>query len=148
MDETTYVPDQPPAPEVQPQPEPHAPSAPEAPPADLDGDDGAEGRSEPNPEYAAKRYVRQRDAEREHARLLQEQIQDALGKGASLQTGGHPLEGPGNFFTPAVLTGVDHTMDIMREESFGPVIGIMKVKDDEEAIRLMNDTDYGLTASV
>ncbi len=75
MDETTYVPDQPPAPEVQPQPEPHAPSAPEAPPADLDGDDGAEGRSEPNPEYAAKRYVRQRDAEREHARLLQEQIQ-------------------------------------------------------------------------
>ena len=80
--------------------------------------------------------------------LLQEQIQDALGKGASLQTGGHPLEGPGNFFTPAVLTGVDHTMDIMREESFGPVIGIMKVKDDEEAIRLMNDTAYGLTASV
>lgn len=80
--------------------------------------------------------------------LLQEQIQDALGKGASLQTGGHTLEGSGNFFTPAVLTGVDHTMDIMREESFGPVIGIMKVKDDEEAIRLMNDTDYGLTASV
>ena len=80
--------------------------------------------------------------------LLQEQIQDALGKGANLQTGGHHLEGPGNFFTPAVLTGVDHTMDIMREESFGPVIGIMKVKDDEEAIRLMNDTDYGLTASV
>ena len=80
--------------------------------------------------------------------LLEDQIKDALSKGANLLTGGHRMDGPGNFFAPAVLTGVDHTMDIMREESFGPVIGIMKVKDDEEAIRLMNDTDYGLTAAV
>lgn len=80
--------------------------------------------------------------------LLEEQIKDALSKGATLQTGGHRIESPGNFFAPAVLTNVDHSMNIMREESFGPVIGIMKVQDDEEAIRLMNDTDYGLTAAV
>jgi acyl-CoA reductase-like NAD-dependent aldehyde dehydrogenase len=80
--------------------------------------------------------------------LLEAQIKDALSKGATLLTGGHRLDGPGNFFAPAVLTGVDHSMEIMREESFGPVIGIMKVKDDEESIRLMNDTDYGLTAAV
>ena len=80
--------------------------------------------------------------------LLEDQIKDALSKGATLQTGGHRIDGPGHFFAPAVLTGVDHTMSIMREESFGPVIGIMKVQDDEEAIRLMNDTDYGLTAAV
>jgi acyl-CoA reductase-like NAD-dependent aldehyde dehydrogenase len=47
-----------------------------------------------------------------------------------------------------VLTNVDHGMSVMRDESFGPVVGIMKVKDDEEAIRLMNDSAYGLTASV
>jgi acyl-CoA reductase-like NAD-dependent aldehyde dehydrogenase len=80
--------------------------------------------------------------------LLKHQIQDAIIKGAVLQTGGHSIDGPGFFFTPTVLTNVDHSMEIMKEESFGPVIGIMKVKDDEEALRLMNDTDYGLTASV
>jgi acyl-CoA reductase-like NAD-dependent aldehyde dehydrogenase len=80
--------------------------------------------------------------------LLKHQIQDAVEKGAVLQTGGHPVEGPGFYFAPAVLTNVDHSMEIMREESFGPVIGIMKVRDDEEALRLMNDTDYGLTAAV
>ena len=80
--------------------------------------------------------------------LLKHQIQDAIIKGAVLQTGGHSIDGPGYFFTPTVLTNVDHSMEIMKEESFGPVIGIMKVKDDEEALRLMNDTDYGLTASV
>jgi acyl-CoA reductase-like NAD-dependent aldehyde dehydrogenase len=80
--------------------------------------------------------------------LLKQQIQDAVGKGAVLQTGGHSIDGQGYFFAPTVLTNVDHAMEIMKEESFGPVIGIMKVKDDEEALRLMNDTSYGLTASV
>ena len=51
-------------------------------------------------------------------------------------------------FAPTVLTGVDHRMAIMREESFGPVIGIQKVTSDEEALTLMNDTRYGLTAGV
>ena len=49
---------------------------------------------------------------------------------------------------PQVLTGVDHDMRVMREETFGPVIGLMKVRDDEEAIALMNDSDLALTASV
>ena len=52
------------------------------------------------------------------------------------------------YLMPQVLTGVDHSMKVMMEESFGPVVGIMKVASDEEAIRLMNDSPYGLTASV
>jgi len=79
---------------------------------------------------------------------LVQQVEDAVGKGASLLTGGKKMEGPGYYFEPAVLAGVDHRMELMKEESFGPLIGIMKVKDDEEAVRLMQDTEYGLTASV
>ncbi len=53
-----------------------------------------------------------------------------------------------NYLAPQVLVNVDHSMEVMTEESFGPVVGIMKVKDDEEALRLMNDSEYGLTASI
>jgi len=63
-------------------------------------------------------------------------------------TGGKTKPGPGNWFEPTVLTNVNHTMELMREESFGPVIGIQKVGGDEEAVALMNDTRYGLTAGV
>lgn len=80
--------------------------------------------------------------------VLKNQIDDALQKGASLVTGGKPLEAKGYFFKPTVLVNVTHEMSVMKDESFGPVIGIMKVKGDEEAIRLMQDTEYGLTASV
>ena len=52
------------------------------------------------------------------------------------------------YLAPQVLVNVDHSMRVMREETFGPVVGIMKVVDDEQALRLMNDSDYGLTASV
>jgi acyl-CoA reductase-like NAD-dependent aldehyde dehydrogenase len=52
------------------------------------------------------------------------------------------------YLAPQILTHVDHSMRVMREESFGPVVGVMKVKDDAEAIKLMNDSDYGLTASI
>lgn len=76
------------------------------------------------------------------------QIADAVGKGAKLEAGGQTPEGKGYFLEPAVLTQVDHSMTIMREESFGPVIGIMKVQSDEEAAKLMLDTEYGLTAAV
>jgi acyl-CoA reductase-like NAD-dependent aldehyde dehydrogenase len=58
------------------------------------------------------------------------------------------LNHPGFYFQPTVLTNVDHSMAVMREESFGPVIGIMKVRNDEEAVQYMNDTEYGLTAAV
>lgn len=80
--------------------------------------------------------------------FLASQVNDALSKGASLLCGGHIMKTAGNYFEPTVLVNVTHDMDIMKEESFGPIIGIMKVKDDAEAIALMNDTPYGLTAAV
>ncbi|MEO0374156.1 MAG: aldehyde dehydrogenase family protein [Cyanobacteria bacterium P01_A01_bin.17] len=80
--------------------------------------------------------------------VLKQQVKDALEKGAQLLCGGHSLEGSGWYFKPTVLTWVTHDMLIMQEESFGPVIGIQQVDDDESAITLMNDTKYGLTASV
>ena len=80
--------------------------------------------------------------------VLEGQVADALAKGARLLTGGHRLPGPGNWFEPTVLVDVHHGMEVMREESFGPIIGIQKVSSDEEAVHLMNDTRYGLTAGV
>jgi acyl-CoA reductase-like NAD-dependent aldehyde dehydrogenase len=80
--------------------------------------------------------------------VLEGQVADALALGATLHTGGKRLPGPGNWFAPAVLSNVDHRMALMREESFGPVIGIQQVSGDDEAVRLMNDTRYGLTAGV
>lgn len=85
---------------------------------------------------------------KEQVRFLQQQIDDAIAKGAEVVIGGKPRDGKGYYFQPTVLTNVNHQMQVMKEESFGPVIGIMKVKDDEEAIQLMQDTEYGLTASV
>jgi acyl-CoA reductase-like NAD-dependent aldehyde dehydrogenase len=52
------------------------------------------------------------------------------------------------YLAPEVLTNVDHQMSVMREESFGPIVGIMKVRSDEEAVALMNDSNFGLTASL
>ncbi|HZW75711.1 MAG TPA: aldehyde dehydrogenase family protein, partial [Caldimonas sp.] len=80
--------------------------------------------------------------------VLDEQVADALAKGATLVVGGKRIERAGNWFAPTVLTNVDHTMAVMRDESFGPIIGIQKVKGDDEALELMNDTRYGLTAGV
>ncbi len=80
-------------------------------------------------------------------RIVEEHVADALEKGAKVLTGGTRSEGPGLFFPPTVLTNVDHGMRIMREETFGPVLPIMSVPSLDEAIRLANDSDYGLTAS-
>jgi acyl-CoA reductase-like NAD-dependent aldehyde dehydrogenase len=80
--------------------------------------------------------------------FLESQVQDALAKGAKLETGGKRIVGSGYFFEPTVLTNASHTMSLMKDESFGPIIGITKVKDDDEAIRLMQDSEHGLTASV
>ncbi len=77
-----------------------------------------------------------------------EQIEDAQRKGAILKCGGKKWGANGNFLEPAVLSNVNHKMKVMREESFGPVIGIQKVKNDEEALAFMQDTDYGLTAAI
>ncbi|CAN5490952.1 aldehyde dehydrogenase family protein [soil metagenome] len=80
--------------------------------------------------------------------FLTGQVDDAVSKGATLLCGGKALNQPGFFIEPAVLVNVNHSMKIMTEESFGPVVGIQKVASDEEAIKLMQDTDYGLTAAV
>ena len=80
--------------------------------------------------------------------VLRAQVADARKKGARLLTGGHVIRGKGNWFEPTVLAGADHSMRLMRDESFGPVIGLQPVDDDAAAVALMNDTEYGLTAGV
>jgi len=84
--------------------------------------------------------------ERQRA-IVDAHVEDARARGARIETGGVKPEGPGHFYPPTVLTNVDHTMTIMRDETFGPVLPIMRVKSLEEAIRLANDSPYGLTAS-
>ncbi len=85
---------------------------------------------------------------KEKINFLKQQVDEAVQKGAKVLTVGKPIPAKGFYFEPTVLVDVNHTMSVMREESFGPVIGIMKVKNDQEAIALMNETEYGLTASV
>jgi acyl-CoA reductase-like NAD-dependent aldehyde dehydrogenase len=84
--------------------------------------------------------------ERQRA-IVEEHVADAVARGALARTGGVRPDGEGWFYPPTVLTGVDHGMRVMREETFGPVLPIMKVADLDEAIRLANDSEYGLTAS-
>jgi acyl-CoA reductase-like NAD-dependent aldehyde dehydrogenase len=80
---------------------------------------------------------------------IESHVKDALAKGARTLTGGHAKEdGGGRFYEPTLLVDVDHTMKIMTEETFGPTLPIMKVADAEEALRLANDSPYGLGASV
>jgi acyl-CoA reductase-like NAD-dependent aldehyde dehydrogenase len=80
---------------------------------------------------------------------VERHVADAAARGARVLTGGHrlPREG-GVFFEPTVIADVDQSMALMREETFGPVIPVMRVRDAEEAIRLANDSRYGLNASV
>jgi len=80
--------------------------------------------------------------------IVERHVLDAVDKGAQVLVGGKRAEGPGRFFEPTVLTGVDHTMDVMRDETFGPVLPIMKVRDTDEAVRLANDSRYGLNSAV
>ncbi|MEK9841255.1 MAG: aldehyde dehydrogenase family protein [Paracoccaceae bacterium] len=82
------------------------------------------------------------------ANHVRDQISDALKKGAIAHIKTFQEDDGGVYLTPQILTNVDHSMKIMTEESFGPVVGIMPVKDDQEAIRLMNDSEFGLTASL
>src|SRR5687768_1615394 len=87
-------------------------------------------------------------ARRAQLAVLEDQVADATRLGAHVALGGSPRAGPGFYFQPTVLTRVDHRMKVMREESFGPIIGIQEVGDDAEAVALMNATDYGLSAAV
>ena len=83
-----------------------------------------------------------------HLSVLKAHVADAKKKGAKLLLGGHVLKGKGNWYAPTVLADTDHSMLVMRDESFGPIIGLQAVADDDAAIDLMNDTEYGLTAGV
>ncbi len=76
------------------------------------------------------------------------QVEDAISNGARALTGGKRADQSGDYYEPTVLVDVDHSMDLMRDETFGPVVGVMKVADSEEAVRLANDTRYGLSATV
>ncbi|MCS6898199.1 MAG: aldehyde dehydrogenase family protein [Myxococcales bacterium] len=80
--------------------------------------------------------------------VLAAQVADARERGARLLLGGNVIDRPGNWFEPTVFADVNHTMALMREESFGPIIGIQKVSSDDEALERMNDSPYGLTAGV
>ncbi|MBO6540587.1 MAG: aldehyde dehydrogenase family protein [Rhizobiaceae bacterium] len=82
------------------------------------------------------------------AREVRAQIAEAVEAGAKAHIDTFAEDDGAAYLTPQILTSVDHSMRVMREESFGPVVGIMKVKDDDEAVALMNDCDYGLTASL
>src|ERR1019366_187659 len=80
---------------------------------------------------------------------IERHVADALGKGARLLSGGRRATEVGNlFYEPTVLVDVTHDMAIMREETFGPILPIVRVKDEAEALRLANDTAYGLAANV
>lgn len=83
--------------------------------------------------------------------FLQKQVEEAKAKGAKVLCGGKPTtdkKGKGRFFQPTVVADCDHTMSIIVDESFGPVVAIAPVDNDEQALKLMNDSPYGLTASL
>jgi succinate-semialdehyde dehydrogenase/glutarate-semialdehyde dehydrogenase len=75
-------------------------------------------------------------------------VQDALGRGATLLTGGHAIDGDGTFYEPTVISGVQPGSDILREEIFGPVLSIIPFDDEDDAVRIANDTEYGLVSYV
>ena len=89
-------------------------------------------------------------ANRRFADLVRSQTAEAVAAGAKalIERQNFPEDDGGTYLMPQILVNVDHSMRVMRDESFGPVVGIMPVKDDAEAIRLMNDSPYGLTASI
>ena len=101
---------------------------------------GADGRK-PEKDVGAMTSPNQRA-------VVEEQVDDALANGARALTGGKAVEGPGDYYEPTVLVDVDHSMKVMRDETFGPVVCVMKVRDAEQALEFANDSRYGLAASV
>jgi acyl-CoA reductase-like NAD-dependent aldehyde dehydrogenase len=82
------------------------------------------------------------------AEIVADHVEDARERGARVLTGGRRGDGPGDWYEPTVIADADHSMKVMRDETFGPVIPVMKVRDAEEAVRLANSTRYGLSGSV
>lgn len=106
------------------------------------GSDADNANTEQRVDVGAMTFPKQMETVEEHVR-------DAEARGAKILTGGRRAPNlPGQFYEPTVLTDVDHSMQIMRDETFGPVLPIMRVRDEQEALRLANDSRYGLNASV
>jgi acyl-CoA reductase-like NAD-dependent aldehyde dehydrogenase len=82
------------------------------------------------------------------AEIVSDQVEDARASGARVLTGGRRGDGPGDWYEPTLIADVDHSMKVMTEETFGPVIPVMKVRDVEQAVELANDSKYGLGSSV
>jgi acyl-CoA reductase-like NAD-dependent aldehyde dehydrogenase len=80
--------------------------------------------------------------------IVEDHVEDARAKGARILTGGRRPEGAGDWYEPTVIADADHSMKVMTEETFGPVIPVMKVRDADEALRLANDSTYGLASSI
>src|SRR6476661_503944 len=80
--------------------------------------------------------------------IIEDHMKDAVEKGAKVLVGGKRREGEGRFFEPTVVVDVNHEMKLMQDETFGPILPVMKVRDEDEALRLANDSRYGLNSSV
>ena len=80
--------------------------------------------------------------------IIERHIEDAKAKGAEIVVGGESDTHAGLFYKPTFVRNVDHSMELMREETFGPIVSVMRVRDEDEAIRLANDSKYGLSGSV
>src|SRR5436190_14628493 len=80
--------------------------------------------------------------------IVSDHVEDAREKGAKVITGGRRKDGPGDWYEPTLIADADHSMKVMREETFGPVIPVMRVRDADEAVRMANDTTYGLGGAV
>src|SRR3954470_11622820 len=80
--------------------------------------------------------------------IMEDHMKDAVDKGAKVLVGGKRAQGPGRFFEPTVVVDVTHEMKLMQDETFGPILPVMKVRDEDEALRLANDSRYGLNSSV
>jgi acyl-CoA reductase-like NAD-dependent aldehyde dehydrogenase len=87
-------------------------------------------------------------AREEQLGVLDAQVADAVAKGARVLTGGKRADRPGYYYEPTLIAGATNAMRLMREESFGPIVGVAAVSSDDEAVEAMNDTEYGLTAGV
>jgi succinate-semialdehyde dehydrogenase/glutarate-semialdehyde dehydrogenase len=79
---------------------------------------------------------------------LERQVRESVQQGARMLTGGKRPDGSGYYFEPTVLTGVQPGMPVYREETFGPVAAVIRVSDEEEALRVANDSDFGLGSSI
>jgi succinate-semialdehyde dehydrogenase/glutarate-semialdehyde dehydrogenase len=103
-----------------------------------------EGACDPNPGVDVGPMIHERQLS-----IVQSHVQDAMARGARLLAGGKPLPqlGP-NFFAPTILADVDHSMAVMNEETFGPVLPVRSFKTEDEAVALANDSEYGLAACI